>query len=186
MSLILITRDQNHIGGIYLGYVPSEETLYLRNGYFAGICGVLNEGNSQRVVNHFEQNGNLEDVHSGDKYAQYRQYCFLTQNSIFLQHSGMNRVETFMLTGQNSSVFGNTLINDMPMFQSMLSFLDQSNLSVKDKLIKVLKDNKRDGIDVRAVGRSCKDLRILVGDYSGNTIFEQKIFDSTGEPIDLI
>ncbi len=68
----------------------------------------------------------------------------------------------------------------------MLLFLDQSNLSVKDKLIQVLKDNKRDGIDVRAVGRSCKDLRILVGDYSGNIVFEQTIFDSTGEPIDLI
>jgi len=186
MSLILITRDQNHIGGVYLGYVNTEATLFLGNGYFAGICGVLTEENSERVVNYFEQYGNLDNVHSGDKYAHYRQYCFLTENNIFLQHSGMNRVETFMLTGQNSSVFGNTMIDDLPMFQNMLSFLEQSNLSVKDKLIKVLKDNKRDGIDVRAVGRSCKDLRILVGDYSGNTIFEQKIFDSTGEPIDLI
>jgi uncharacterized Ntn-hydrolase superfamily protein len=186
MSLILLTRDNNHIGGIYLGYNPTEETLYLGEGYFAGICGVRTEGNSQRVVNHFEQNGNLNGVHSGDKYAHYRQYCFITENNIVLEHSGMNRTETFMLTGQNSSVFGNTLVDDFQMFQNMLLFLDQSNLSVKDKLIQVLKDNKRDGIDVRAVGRSCKDLRILVGDYSGNIVFEQTIFDSTGEPIDLI
>jgi hypothetical protein len=186
MSLILLTRDKHHLGGVYLGAVTTDSTLYLGNGYISGLCGLASDSNTLRVTSHFEEIGSLLNVHEGDDAYKGRQYGFLTKNNFFHEHSGLNRATTFMLIGNRSAVFGNTLINDIPMFENILSFLDESNLSVKERLIKSLKDNKRIGIDVRVKDKSSTDLRIIVGDYMGNTAFEKKLYKSPKDPIDLI
>jgi len=186
MSLILLTRDENHLGGLYLGAVTTDSTLYLGTGYISGLCGVANDNNTLRVTNHFENVGSLENVHEGDPAYKGRQYGFLTRNNFYSEHSGLNRPTTFMLVGNRSAVFGNTLIDNIPMFESILNVLDTSDLSVQEKIIKSIKDNKRLGIDVRVKDKSCTDLRIIVGNYLGNTLFEKKLYKPTEDPIDLI
>lgn len=186
MSLIFLTRDNNNFGGIYLGAAKTKSTIYLGNGYIAGFCGVGSDKNTIRVVEHFETFQSLEGVNDGDSHAQGRQYGFLTRESFVFQQPPILRPMSIMLHQGNTSIFGNTLIDDKPMFEEALNFIEESNSSVQEKLIQVLKKYKRNGIDVRVTGQSCTDIYFLLGDNYGNLLVERQISNQTIDPIDLL
>lgn len=186
MSLIFLTRDDTNFGGIYLGAAKTKSTIYFGNGYIAGLCGVGSDENTKRVVNHFETFQSLEGVNEGDANFQGRQYGFLTRESFIFQQPTNLREMSMMLHQGNTSIFGNTLIDDKPMFEDALNFIESSNSSVQEKLIRTLKRYKRTGLDVRVTGQSCTNIYFLLGDHYGNLLVERQISNDTIDPIDLL
>ena len=186
MSLIFLTRDENNFGGVYLGAVKTKSTIHFGNGYIAGLCGVGDDENTRRVVNHFETFQSLDGVNEGDLQVQGRQYGFLTRESFIFQQPPNLRGMSMMLHKGNTSIFGNTLIDDKPMFEDALNFIENSKSSVQEKLIQTLKRYKRNGLDVRVAGLSCTNIYFLLGDHYGNLLVERQIFNNTTDPIDLL
>jgi len=186
MSLIFLTRDKINFGGIYLGAVKTKSVIHFGNGYMAGLCGVGSEDNTFRVSKHFETFQNLDLVNEGDIHANGRQYGFLTKESFIFQQPPILRPMSIMLHQGNTCIFGNTLIDDKPMFEELLSFIDASTLGVQEKLIHALKKYKRIGLDVRVTGQSCTDIYFLLGDHYGNLLLERQISNNTTDPIDLL
>lgn len=186
MSLIFLTRDEINFGGIYLGAVKTKSVINFGNGYIAGLCGLVHEDNTIRVTKHFETFKSLELVNEGDKHASGRQYGFLTKESFIFQQPPILRPMSIMLHQGNTCVFGNTLIDDKPMFEEALSFIDESTLGVQEKLINALKKYKRIGLDVRVTGQSCTDIYFLLGDHYGNLLLERQLSNKNIDPIDFL
>lgn len=186
MSLIFLTRDDFNFAGIYLGAAKTKSTIHFGNGFIAGLCGVGSEENTARVVNHFETFQSLDGVNEGDVHYQGRQYGFLTKESFLFQHPSNLRGMSIMLHQGNTSIFGNTLIDDKPMFEDALNFIENSNSSVQEKLIQTLKRYKRNGLDARVSGQSCTNIYFLLGDHYGNLLVERQISNNTIDPIDLL
>lgn len=184
MSLVIFTKDSNHIGGVYLGFHESEDTFFSGGSYLGCTVGVSSPLIHSNVHNFFEINGTLEGIHSGNTHGS--QYVVFTNTDIFVEIGGKHPQQSMLLQDSSTVLFGNRLLSGTTIYQQIFDSITQSSGSVKDKIVNALKLNKINSLDRIVVGQSSYGLELVVVDYFGNVVNNQKYYSKVNDPIDLL
>lgn len=189
MSLIILTKDSEHIGGVYCGMHQNSIPIVFGNFFVGATIGCSDNDNTLRVKNFFQENGNLVGVHQDDwNYGNTncRQYAFVTDSGFFIDVEGIYAPTTALTQSQNTLLMGNYLLSGTSVYSDIFNYIDNSTEGVKNKLVNGLKTFKQSGLDRRSVQNSCKCIKMVIIDKSGNLVENIVISDEVLDPIDLL
>jgi hypothetical protein len=185
MSLVVFTKDSNHIGGIYVGLVEAENIFFSGNSYLGCVIGVSSTQIYNNAHNYFKTNGFLTGIHpSGVTHG--KQYVVCTENNFFVEQGGMHAKESILIQDTNTLMIGNRLMSGTTVYQQIFDSISQSNQGVSDKLVSAVKIHKTHGLDRGVVTQSCFALEMVVIDYNGNVVNHQIYYNKFIDPIDLL
>lgn len=185
MSLVIFTKDSNHIGGIYLGFVDAENIFFSGNPYLGCVIGVSNLEIYNNAKNYFESNGSLSGIHPNG-VPHGKQYVICTQNEFFVEQGGKHAPQAILIQDSNTLMIGNRLMSGTTVYQQIFDSITQSNDTVHNKIVSALQQHKTNSLDQAVVGQSCFALEMIVMDYNGNVVNHQIHHDRFTDPIDLL
>ena len=185
MSLVVFTKDSNHIGGIYMGLVEAKNIFFSGNSYLGCVIVVSNTEIYNNAHNYFKTNGVLEGIHpSGVTHG--KQYVVCTADNFFVEQGGLHAKESILQQSSNTLMIGNRLMSGTTVYQQIFNSISQSNQSVTDKIVSTVKMYKTNSLDRGVNGQSCFALEMIVIDYNGNVVNHQTYYNKFIDPIDSL
>lgn len=185
ITTILKTDKHYGIGSITCGpKILSDGLIFLPPNIFGTLQAGFTIDNTKRILEHFQNGGEFNNIHSGDGNPDSRQYLFF-ENDFVKTYTGESVRNTYERYNDNVIVLANTIGSTDYGDSFYNSLVNNYSDNLEDCIIKSFKENIHIGFDKRCKTRGISSTTLYVSVFTkeGENVFNKEIYSPDSEPI---
>lgn len=188
ITALVKTEDHYGICAITCGSkTMSDSLVFTPPNIFGSAQAVFTVENTKRVKDILSEGGKFVDIIEGDSGFENRQYVFFL-DGLVKYYTGTKVGKVYENHNDNVVVVANRIGSSEFGDNLFRSLNNNYSEDLVDCLIKSFKENRYVGFDFACRPKNISSTTLYVGVFrkSGEVIYEDEIYSTTSDPIDLI